>query len=281
MNQRQQPHGQSRDATSRRADLVAVDIGNSTTQVGAFAGETLLADWRVSSALDRTADEIRHLLVALAGEAAVDLTGSAAIVCSVVPILTQSFVTALEGASGRAPWVVDSGLDLGVPIRYLDPSQVGPDRLANAVAAAERHRLPAIVVDLGTAITFDVVSASGEYLGGAIAPGIRTAADALFRRAARLPRVELELPASAIGRTTTTSIQSGLVLGAAILIDGLVERIAAELDAAPCVIATGGDAGLVRAACHAIDVVDPCLTLHGMRLVAGRLARGRPSPTTD
>ncbi len=259
-----------------RAELIAVDIGNTSTQIGVFAGTTLIADWRISSSLSRTADELRQLLRGLLAESEIESAGELrGLVCSVVPTLTPSFARALEDLSGVPTMILTSELDLGLEIRYADPSAVGPDRLANAVAAAELHSLPAIVVDLGTAITFDVIAGGGEYLGGIIAPGIRTSADTLFHRAARLPRVELTVPPHAVGTTTSESIQAGIVLGAAILIDGLVARIAAELDAPPLVIATGGDVELIRSQAQSIEVVDPTLTLKGMQLVEARLRARR------
>ena len=266
----------------RRAELLAVDVGNSSTQIGAFvAGGALLGAWRLSSAPARTADELRVMLRALGGEAAIELAGGLrGVVSSVVPALTEAYVAAIAGLGGsraaggaRQPLVLDGRLDLGIEVHYEDPLAVGPDRLANAIAVAARYSLPAVVVDLGTAITFDVVAANGDYLGGAIAPGIRTAADGLFRHAARLPRVDLTLPARAVGTSTAGSIQSGIVLGAAILIDGMVERIASELGARPRVVATGGDAQLIGDAARTVERVDETLTLEGLRLIEGRLRR--------
>jgi type III pantothenate kinase len=194
--------------------------------------------------------------------------------CSVVPTLTGEFAGALTQLAGSPPLIVDHQTDLGIVNRYREPSAVGPDRLANAVAARDLYGAPAIVVDLGTATTFDVVNARGEYLGGIIAPGIATSADVLFRRAARLQRVELAPPKRAIGRSTEESIRSGIVLGNAILIDGLVARIAAEIGAKPLVIATGGYVDLVRGIARSIEVVDLALTLKGLK-AAHRRVRSR------
>jgi type III pantothenate kinase len=248
--------------------------------IGVFDGDKLLAQWRIAAAGERTGDEIVHLLRGLASDRGITLAPPmAGALTSVVPTLTREFASALAELTGAPPLILDHRTDLGIPNRYQDPAAVGPDRLANAIAASELYGLPAIVVDLGTATTFDVVSARGEYLGGAIAPGIATSADVLFRRAARLPRVELSAPERTIGRTTEESIRAGIVLGHAILIDGLVARIRAELGAKPRVIATGGYADLVRGACTAIEIVDPALTLKGLQIAHRRLERRRASAT--
>ncbi len=260
-------------ASPRR--LLAVDIGNSSSQIGLFVDGALKRDWRISSSLSRTADELHHLIASFIREASLgDPGGAHAVLCSVVPTLTRSFQTALAGLTGGSTLVVDGRLDLGVANLYADPTEVGPDRLVNAVAALAYYQVPAVVVDLGTATTFDVVSAAGEYVGGAIAPGLRTAADVLFQRASRLPRVELEVPPSAIGRTTTESIQAGLVRGAAILIDGLVDEIHQELGAKPTVIATGGDAALLEGLTRRVDVIDLTLTLRGLEAIYRRQRPG-------
>jgi type III pantothenate kinase len=181
--------------------------------------------------------------------------------------------------------VVDASAARSLPIRYLDPSAVGPDRLANAVAARDLYGKPAVVVDLGTATTFDVVGPRGDYLGGAIAPGVITSSEELFRRAARLSRVELSAPERAIGRTTQESLQAGILFGTAGMVDSLVRRIAAELGRPPRVIATGGLAPVVAPLCATIEVVDEWLTLHGLRLLAAaaegagrRHGPGKPAP---
>ncbi|HEY6867882.1 MAG TPA: type III pantothenate kinase, partial [Candidatus Eisenbacteria bacterium] len=190
-----------------------------------------------------------------------------AVLCSVVPALTQPWAEALRRWSGRAPLEVGAATARSLPIRYHDPSAVGADRIANAVAARDLVGTPAIVVDLGTATTFDCVSRSGEYLGGAIAPGVGTSSEELFRRAARIPRVELRRPERALGRTTEESLRAGVVWGAAGLVDALVRRLASEMKGTPQVVATGGWAGVVAPECETVHGVDEALTLKGMRIL--------------
>ncbi len=258
--------------------ILAVDVGNTSATVGVFHGDELVAQWGIASTVERTADEIAHLIRGLAADRGVSLERPlAGVLASVVPAMTREFAGALARLGIAAPLVVDHTTDLGIENRYLDPSAVGPDRLANAAAARAHYGVPAIIVDLGTATTFDVVSARGEYLGGAIAPGMITAADVLFRRAARLQRIELAFPERVVGRTTEESIRSGIVLGNAILIDGLVARISAEIGADPLVIATGGYVDLVRGIARSIQIVDPALTLKGL-LLAHRRRSGRARP---
>lgn len=253
--------------------LIVVDVGNSETVVGRFRGEALVAHWRLVSR-PHTSDEVSLLLESMLGRAG-RRRGLAAVLCSVVPAATSGFAQALEGLTGQPPLVVDRHTVRGMPIRYLDPADVGPDRLANAVAARAQYGKPAVVVDLGTATTFDVVGPRGDYLGGAIAPGVITSSEELFRRAARLARVELVLPERAIGRTPRESLQSGILLGAAGMVDALVRRIAAELGRPPRVIATGGLATVVAPACETVQVVDEWLTLHGLRRIYDDRTRPR------
>ena len=267
---------QRKSAPARAPELVlAVDVGNTSATVGVFRGDQLVAQWGMASTVERTADEIAHLIRGLAADRDVALGQPlSAVLASVVPAMTREFAGALARLGVAAPLIVDHTSDLGIKNCYRDPSAVGPDRLANAAAARVYHGVPAIIVDLGTATTFVVVSARGEYLGGAIAPGLVTAADVLFRRAARLQRIELALPERVVGRTTEESIRSGIVLGNAILIDGLVARIAAEIRAEPLVIATGGYVDLVRGIARSIQIVDPALTLKGLLVAHHRRARG-------
>jgi type III pantothenate kinase len=189
------------------------------------------------------------------------------VLCSVVPSLTLPWAGALERRTGRPPVEVSAGTASGLAIRYHDKSAVGADRIANAIAARAIYGTPAIVVDLGTATTFDCVSKAGAYLGGAIAPGIGTSAEELFRRAAKLPRVELTRPARALGRTTEESLRAGVLWGAAGQIDALVRRLALEMQGTPHVIATGGWAAALAPECETINVVDEGLTLKGMRIL--------------
>ncbi len=255
-----------RDAGRHSRRLVAVDIGNSDTVVGRFEGAELREFWRLTSGR-QTADEIVLTLRSLLHDATGRSRETGAVLCSVVPGLTLPWADALAKLAGKPPVEVSAALARDLPIRYLDRTAVGADRIANAVAARSLYGTPAIVVDLGTATTFDCISKSGAYLGGAIAPGVGTSAEELFRRAARLPRVELRPPDRAIGRTTEESLRAGVLWGAAGQVDALVRRIALEMKGTPSVIATGGWARAVASACETVNVVDEGLTLKGMQLL--------------
>ena len=260
-----------RDRPGRARDLVAVDIGNSDTVVGRFRGKALEGFWRLTSGR-LTADEVALLLGSLLGgrrtAAAAGRSRAGAVLCSVVPNLTPAWNEALERLTGRPPLEVSAALVRGLlPIRYHDPTAVGADRIANALAARALHGTPAIVVDLGTATTFDCVSREGAYLGGAIAPGVATSAEELFRRAARVPRVELRRPEKALGRTTEESLRAGVLWGAAGMVDALVRRLALEMKGTPRVVATGGWAKSVAPECETVEAVDEGLTLKGMRIL--------------
>lgn len=263
---------QPAEAPSRAASghLIAVDVGNSETTVGLFSGETLVMHWRLTSGRF-TADEVSLSLDAMlrqaGGEAAAPGFRPGAVLSSVAPSLTLAWADALERRSGRPPVEVTARTVRDLSILYHDPDSVGADRIANAVAVRALYGTPAIVVDLGTATTFDCISGAGEYLGGVIAPGVMTSAEELFRRAARLPRVELRKPDRVLGRSTHESIQAGVVWGAAGQVDALVRRLALEMDGTPHVIATGGLATVIAPECETINVVDPTLTLKGMRLI--------------
>lgn len=253
-------------ATSGRpGGLLAVDVGNSDTVVGLFSGRELTGFWRFTSRAVTT-DEVALRLDAL-GRAHRWPRDLGAVLCSVVPALTLPWLAALERLSGRPAVEVSAATAKSLPVRYHDRSAVGADRIANAVAARALYGVPAIVVDLGTATTFDCISAQGAYLGGAIAPGVATSAEELFRRAARLPRVELRRPARALGRTTEESLQAGVLWGAAGQVDALVRRLALEMKGTPAVIATGGLAAIVAPECETINRVDEALTLKGMRII--------------
>jgi type III pantothenate kinase len=257
--------GARRAGAGRRArQLVAVDIGNSDIVVGRFDGAKLEGFWRLTS-VRQTADEIALTLRALLRDGAQGEPG--AVLCSVVPALTHPWMEALERISGRAPVEVTSETTRDLEVRYHDRTAVGADRLANAIAARQHYGMPAIVVDLGTATTFDCVSKTGAYLGGAISPGVGTSAEELFRRAARIPRVELRKPERAIGRTTEESLRAGVLWGAAGEVDALVRRIALELKGTPTVIATGGWAKVVVPECETVNVVDEGLTLKGLKII--------------
>jgi type III pantothenate kinase len=255
-----------------------VDVGNSETVVGVFRGRELERFWRLTSGR-LTADEVGLSLDALLrqlerGEAERPRGGrrpaTGAVLCSVAPSLTMAWATALERFTGRPPVEVSAETVKDLPIRYHDRSAVGADRIANAVAARGLYGTPAIVVDLGTATTFDCISRHGAYLGGVIAPGVVTSAEELFRRAARIPRVELRRPARALGRTTQESLQAGVLWGAAGQVDALVRRLALEMQGTPHVIATGGLAPVIAPECETINVVDEALTLRGLQLIWDR-----------
>ena len=247
--------------------LLTIDIGNTNIVLGTYQGETLRASWRLSTEASRMPDEYAALLETLfkfSGGSLRDV--SAVVLCSVVPALTATFEELARSYCGCEAIVVGPGTRTGVKILYENPREVGADRIANAVAAFHLYGGPAIVVDFGTATTFDALSADGEYLGGAIAPGLTIAADALFQHAARLFRVELKRPTTAIGRNTGTSVQSGLIFGYVGLIEGLIARFHAEMGPAK-VIATGGLAEIIASQTPAVEIINPLLTLEGLRLI--------------
>jgi len=247
--------------------LLAIDIGNTNIVVGVFDGDDLVADFRLHTEARATGDELGLLLVGLLGGRDIS-PGSidGVVVSSVVPTLTRS-IEGLATFFGRPPLLIGPGVRTGMRILIGDPREAGADRIANSIAALHRHGAPAVVVDLGTATTFDAISAEGDYLGGAIAPGILISLDALVARAAKLSRVDLVAPHSVIGRSTIESMQAGMVYGYVGLIEGVVRRMCAELGSKTKVIATGGLAELIAAHTDAIDVVDQRLTLDGLRII--------------
>lgn len=250
------------------AHLLAVDVGNTHTVLGLFRGARRLADWRVATRPTTTADEYGVLLRALfreGGFGGTDIDGI--IVSSVVPDLNRVLTEAGRKLFDREPLFVGPGVKTGMPVLYDNPHEVGADRIVNAVAAIDRWGPPLVILDFGTATTFDVVDAEGRYLGGVIAPGLGVSAEALFSKAARLHRVDVKRPQRVIGRTTEESIQSGLFHGYASLVAGVVERIRAELGGAPRVVATGGLARVFESELPMLDAVDPGLTLDGLRLI--------------
>ena len=243
--------------------LLAVDVGNTQTALGLYDGTELARHWRLATEPQRTGDELGLFLGGL-----LEL-GALGGIClaSTVPALIRSYEELAAGV-GVQMLVLGPGSRTGIPIRYDDPREVGPDRIANAVAARERYGAPSIVVDFGTSTNFDVVSPAGEYVGGVIAPGIEISMDALFARAARLVKVDFVAPETAIGKTTESALRSGLVYGFAGQVDGIVRRIRAELgDEAAPVVATGGLAELIAPHASTVEHVDPFLTLQGLRLV--------------
>jgi type III pantothenate kinase len=248
--------------------LLAIDIGNTNVTLGVFENEQLYATWRIATDVNQMPDEYGIWLVNLLRHrnlATSDITKIA--LCSTVPPLTPIFVELFEKYFEISPLVVGAGVKTGVRIRMDNPREVGPDRIANAAAAHHLYGGPAIIADLGTATTFDVVSREGDYIGGAIATGIGTAAEALFRRAAALPRVELVHPQQTIGSNTIAAMQSGIVFGYVGLVEGLVARIQKELPEKATVIATGGYAELIAKETNVIDKVNRDITLIGLRLI--------------
>ncbi len=252
--------------------LLAVDIGNTQTHLGAFEGETLVEHWRFQTRAGATGDELAHRIsgfLALHGMSLGQL--DAVCVSSVVPPLSAEYERLTERYLDGECLVVAPGVRTGMPIRIDNPLEVGADRLVNSVAAYERVGGACVVVDFGTGINFDAVSAAGEYLGGAIAPGVEVSLTALVERAARIPRIDLSPPEAAIGRSSRAAIQSGVVFGFAGLIDGIARRIAAELEGARF-LATGGLAAVIVPFTETIDEVDDLLTLKGLRLIHERNA---------
>ncbi|HUE88878.1 MAG TPA: type III pantothenate kinase [Vicinamibacterales bacterium] len=254
--------------------LLAIDVGNTNIVLGVFRDTDweLLHSWRLTTLRERTADELGILVTSLCAHhriAARDITGI--IMASVVPPLTGTMTAMVSNYFGRAPLNVEPAVNTGMPILYDNPAEVGADRVVNGIAAYEQYgraeARPVIVVDFGTATTFDAISAQGEYLGGVICPGPHISADALFQRAARLPRIDVRKPDRVIGRTTVGSMQSGLFWGYVDMVEGLVRRMRLELGGNPVVVATGGLAVLVSPETALIDHVDAELTLRGLRLV--------------
>lgn len=251
--------------------LLAVDVGNTQTVLGLFAGEVLEDHWRISSNAALTGDELRLTVSGLlsAGGRGWEDIGEV-VLSSVVPRLTAAWEDVVRAACGRAPLVVGPGLKTGLTIRYDNPHEVGADRIVNSVAAISAFGAPVIIVDFGTATTIDVIGTDGAYLGGVIAPGVETSAEALFSKAARLSKVDLEAPPRVIGTNTRASVQSGLLLGEAAMVDGLVRRVWTELGCETPVVATGGLAPVMAPICETIGHVDTDLTLTGLRIIRDR-----------
>ena len=256
--------------------LLAIDVGNTNTVYGLFDGRKLVQSWRLNTVASRTADEHWSLLYTLAAARDLDLaTGVDAVaIGSVVPPLTQTLAWMCEDWLCLQPLIVTVDLDLGLNVRVREPKRVGVDRLLNAVAARAAWGAPCIALDFGTATKFDVVDANGDFIGGAIAPGMATSADALVKGTAQLPRVDLTVPPQPIGDDTTSALQAGIVLGYLSLVEGMIERIRTALGANHVpVVATGGLAGLIMPLTSSIDHHDPWLTLLGLRLICERNQR--------
>jgi type III pantothenate kinase len=243
--------------------LLAVDVGNTQTALGLYSSSELSENWRLATERSTTADELGVMLSGLLDFDAVD---GVCLACS-VPVLVREWELLASKWADAPLLVVGPGVKTGIPIRYDDPRELGPDRIVNAIAAKERYGAPVIVVDFGTSTNFDIVSPDGEFVGGVLAPGIESSMEALFARAARLVKVDYTAPATVIGKTTVAALQSGLVYGFAGQVDGIVGRIREELDAEAPAIATGGLADLVAPHSRTIERVDPFLTLDGLRLV--------------
>jgi type III pantothenate kinase len=248
--------------------LLTIDIGNTNITMGIYQGETLGSRWRLATNHDRMPDEYGLQFLGLLNyenHKVEDITGIC--LASVVPPLTSGISQACTNYLKHEPLVVDAGVKTGVRILYQDPKAVGADRIADAAAVQELYGGPACVVDFGTATTFDAISGEGDYLGGAIAPGIGIAAEALFIRTAKLPRVDLQRPPNAIGRNTVHAMQSGLLFGYVALVEGMVTRFREELGKGMRVIATGGLAEIIADETQSIEIVAPWLTLDGLRLI--------------
>lgn len=248
--------------------LVTIDIGNTNIAVGVFDGDRLQVTWRLATGIHRLADEYGTLLLNLLQRQGIPLSKiRGAALCSAVPPLVSIFHEVCQEYLGISPLVVEAGVRTGIRISLDNAREVGPDRVVNAVAAHHLYGEPVIIIDLGTATTFDVVSDGGAYLGGAIAPGIAIATEALFTRTAMLPRIELVRPRQVIGRSTISAMQSGIVFGYVSLIEGMVRRIEQELGSKTTAIATGGYAQLLAQETPVIQIVNKDLTLIGLRLI--------------
>lgn len=251
--------------------LLVIDVGNTNTVIGVYENDRLKQDWRIRTIRETTADEFNILARALFADKGIRLTDITKIVISsVVPSSVRILNAFCERYLGMTPlWVNAESVKRLMPILYSNPNEVGADRIVNAVAAYEKYKKALIVIDFGTATTFDAISEKGEYLGGAICPGVMISSEALFHRASRLPRVEmLKAPARVIGTDTIESIKSGIIFGNAAMVDGMVDRMKQEMNTTPMIIATGGLSPLIAEASNAIESVDLALTLDGLKIIS-------------
>ncbi len=249
--------------------LLVIDIGNTNTVIGLFKSEELICDWRIRTEKDTTADELGVIISHLFAGAHVSLAGvDKTVIASVVPPVDRAYAAFCKKYLTHAPRWIDASAATGITIRYRNPSEIGADRIVNAVAAYNKYKTDLIVIDFGTAITFDLISAQGVYSGGIIAPGISIAAEALFQRASKLPRVDLLTPPETlVGFNTESSIKSGIIFGFAGLVDGIVNRIRSQDNKDWKVVATGGLATLIADISETIESVEPNLTLEGLRII--------------
>jgi len=251
--------------------LLVIDVGNTNTVIGVYEGDVLKQDWRIRTIRDTTADEFNLLANGLFSDKGITRSQIEKIVISsVVPSSVPILNAFCEKYLSLSPlWINPDSVKKLMPILYNNPNEVGADRIVNAVAAYKKYQTALIIIDFGTATTFDVISEKGEYLGGAIVPGVMIAAEALFQRASRLPRVEIfQAPGSVIGKDTIDSIKSGIIHGNASMVDGMVERITKEMGTSPRIIATGGLAPLIAGVSKTIEKVEQSLTLDGLRIIS-------------
>lgn len=253
--------------------LLVIDIGNTNTVIGVYDGNHLIKDWRIRTERNTTEDEFNLLITGLFGNSGIQPKDiDRTIISSVVPPMVTILNSFCIKYLGYPPHWVDAASYTGMPIPYYNPEDVGADRIVNAVAAFDKYHCSLIVIDFGTATTFDAISEKGEYLGGAISPGIMIASEALFREASKLPRVEIFVPPeSVIGKDTANSIKAGIIYGYAGLVDGMVKRMKAEMGTGPRIIATGGLAELIHKVSETIEAVEPALTLDGLRIISSGL----------
>lgn len=253
--------------------LLAIDVGNTHTVFGVFDGDKLITEWRITSSTDRTSDETWQSIKNFCSDSGItlsDITGVG--ISSVVPELTKTLEDIARKHLKTEPMTVSTDLDLGIKILYTDPSTLGADRICNAIAGYKKYGGPLIVIDLGTATTYDVVEKNGDFLGGVIALGLESTAAALHRRAAKLPRIELQFPESIIGRDTVSAMQAGVMFGGVDALEGTVRRIRRELGPDARVIATGGLSGIIAKQTTIIEACEPSLVLEGVRLIFEREA---------